>query len=43
MEVIKLKKVIRFKQKPWIKNYIDEINKLGAKSAADFTKRFLKT
>ena len=42
MNVTKLKRVKRNKEKSWLKNYIDRNNKLGAKSTNDFEKFFLK-
>ena len=35
MEVIEVKRVLRFQQKPWMKNYIDKLTRLGAKSFTD--------
>ena len=42
MEVTKLNRIKRSKQKPWLKNYIDEISDLGAKSSTEFGKLHLK-
>ena len=38
MEIAEMKRVIRFKEKPWMKNNIDRRIELGDKSTTDFGK-----
>ena len=42
MENTKLERVIRFKQKPWMKKLTDKTTEIGTKSAKDFDKLWSK-